>query len=57
VKPLIARRGTQDGSGLGAQRRVVERAFAHLHQRDPIERDLGSDKASTVVQVRPIGPT
>ncbi|MET7737627.1 IS5 family transposase [Streptomyces sp. NPDC005402] len=31
VKPLIARRGTEHGSGLGTQRRVVERAFAHLY--------------------------
>ena len=31
VKPVIARRGTEHGSGLGAQRWVVERAFAHLH--------------------------
>nr|WP_246150359.1 IS5 family transposase [Streptomyces qinzhouensis] len=31
VKPLIARRGTEHGSGLGAQRWVVERTFAHLH--------------------------
>ncbi|MFF2075884.1 IS5 family transposase [Kitasatospora sp. NPDC058162] len=31
VKPQIARRGTELGSGLGAQRWVVERAFAHLH--------------------------
>ncbi|MFE3654554.1 transposase [Streptomyces sp. NPDC057579] len=31
VKPLIARRGTERGSGLGTQRWVVERAFAHLH--------------------------
>ncbi|MFD7703383.1 IS5 family transposase [Streptomyces caelestis] len=31
VKPLIARRGTEHGSGLGSQRWVVERAFAHLH--------------------------
>ncbi len=31
MKPLIARRGTEHGSGLGAQRWVVERAFAHLH--------------------------
>lgn len=28
VKPLIARRGAEHGSGLGAQRWVVERAFA-----------------------------
>jgi hypothetical protein len=31
VKPLIARRGTEHGSGTGAQRCVMERAFAHLH--------------------------
>ena len=31
VKPLIARRGTEHGSGLGKQRWVVERAFAHRH--------------------------
>ncbi|WP_442816109.1 hypothetical protein [Streptomyces sp. NBC_01233] len=32
VKPLIARRGTRHDAGLGAQRRVVERAFAHVHR-------------------------
>ncbi|GAA4996210.1 hypothetical protein GCM10023205_81730 [Yinghuangia aomiensis] len=32
MKPLIARRGTGHGSGLGTQRWVVERAFAHLHR-------------------------
>jgi transposase len=31
VKPLIARRSTSHGSGLGRQRWVVERTFAHLH--------------------------
>lgn len=31
VKPLVARRGTEYGSGPGTQRWVVERAFAHLH--------------------------
>lgn len=31
VKPPVARRGTEHGSGLGTQRWVVERAFAHLH--------------------------
>lgn len=31
MKPVIARRGTEHGSALGTQRRVVERAFAHLH--------------------------
>lgn len=31
VKPIIARRGTENGSGLGKQRWVVERSFAWLH--------------------------
>lgn len=31
MKPVIARRGTEHGSGLGTQRWVVERAFVHLH--------------------------
>ena len=30
MKPKIARRGTGHGSGLGAQRGVVERTCAHL---------------------------
>jgi transposase len=32
IEPLIARRGEEHGSGLGAQRWVVERSFAWLHQ-------------------------
>ena len=31
-RPVIARRQTEHGSGLGAVRWVVERTFAHLHQ-------------------------
>jgi len=31
VKPMIARRGTEHGSGLGRWRWVVERTFAWLH--------------------------
>jgi transposase len=31
VKPMIARRNTENGSGLGRQRWVVERTFAWLH--------------------------
>ena len=31
VKPIIARRGTEYGSGLGRWRWVVERTFARLH--------------------------
>lgn len=41
VKPMIARRGTEHGSGLGTQRWVVERAFAHLHWFLKLPRDLG----------------
>jgi transposase len=31
ITPQLARRGTPHGSGLGRQRWVVERGFAHLH--------------------------
>jgi len=31
ITPVIARRGTANGSGLGRERWVVERGFAHLH--------------------------
>jgi transposase len=31
VQPMIARRGSEHGSGLGRERWVVERTFAHLH--------------------------
>src|SRR3990170_965112 len=31
IKPVIARRGTEHGSGLGRYRWVVERTFAWLH--------------------------
>jgi transposase len=31
ITPVIARRSVKHGSGLGTQRRVVERGFAHLH--------------------------
>jgi transposase len=31
ITPIIARRGVAHGSGLGRQRWVVERGFAHLH--------------------------
>ena len=32
ITPVIARRNTTHGSGLGSVRWVVERTFAHLHQ-------------------------
>ncbi len=31
VTPVIARRGTEHGSGIGTERWVVERTFSHLH--------------------------
>jgi transposase len=31
ITPVIARHGTANGSGLGRQRWVLERGFAHLH--------------------------
>jgi transposase len=31
IKPVIARRGDEHGSGLGSERWVVERTFAWLH--------------------------
>jgi hypothetical protein len=31
IAPIIARRGTAHGSGLGVHRRVVEQSFALLH--------------------------
>lgn len=45
VKPQIARRGTEHGPGLGTQRWVVERAFAHLHwfRRQRIRREIRDD--------------
>ncbi|NGO67700.1 IS5 family transposase [Streptomyces sp. SB3404] len=45
VKPLIARRGTEHGFGLGAQRWVVVRALAHLHwfRRLRIRREIRDD--------------
>jgi transposase len=45
VKPVIARRHTENGSGLGRERWVVERTFAWLHNlrllRIRYERDPG----------------
>jgi transposase len=43
IKPTIARRGTEHGSGLGVYRWVIERSFSWLHQfrrlRTRYERD------------------
>jgi len=33
IKPLIARRQTEHGSGLGRERWVVERTISHLHNK------------------------
>ncbi|MFB6750305.1 MULTISPECIES: hypothetical protein [unclassified Streptomyces] len=45
MKPLIARRVTEHGSGLGTQRWVAERALAHLHRvrRLPIRWEIRDD--------------
>ncbi len=32
IQPVIARRATENGSGLGKERWVVERTISHLHQ-------------------------
>jgi transposase len=33
IRPLIARRSTKHGSGLGRERWVVERTISHLHNK------------------------
>jgi transposase len=45
IKPIIARRQTEHGSGLGRHRWVVERTFAWLHNRRrlPIRTDRRDD--------------
>ena len=40
VKPVIARRGTEHGSGLGRERWVVERTFAWLHNLRRLQNPL-----------------
>jgi transposase len=45
VKPVIARRQTDHGSGLGRHRWVVERTFAWLHNRRLLIR---TDRATPV---------
>ncbi|SDM73915.1 hypothetical protein SAMN04489726_3149 [Allokutzneria albata] len=45
IKPLIARRGTEHGSGLGIHRWVIEQTFALLHwfRRLRIRREIRDD--------------
>ncbi|MFJ8690730.1 MULTISPECIES: hypothetical protein [Micromonospora] len=45
VSPVIARRGTGHGSGLGTRRRVIEQTIALLHwfRRLRIRRDFRDD--------------
>ncbi|WP_425464777.1 transposase [Nonomuraea terrae] len=45
IRPLIARRGTEHGSGLGKQRWVVEQTFALMHafRRLRIRREVRAD--------------
>jgi transposase len=49
IKPVIARRGSEHGSGLGVYRWVVERTFGWLHQfrrlRTRYERDPAMHEA------------
>jgi transposase len=52
VKPLIARRGTEHGSGLGTQRWVVKRAFAHL----PGSAACGSTGRYATTSTKPSSP-
>jgi transposase len=40
ITPIIARRGTERGSGLGTRRWVVEAAFALLHSFRRLRMDL-----------------
>ncbi|GIH78218.1 hypothetical protein Plo01_46470 [Planobispora longispora] len=49
IRPLIARRGTEHGSGLGEQRWVVEQAFALLH----LSAACGSAGRSAPTSTRP----
>jgi transposase len=53
VKPLIARRQTGHGSGLGRHRWVVERTFAWLHNR----RRLLSAPTATTTSTKASSPS
>jgi transposase len=52
VKPVLARRGTEHGSGLGTQRWVVKRALAHLRWF----RRLRSAGRSATTSTKPSSP-
>lgn len=65
IKPVIARCGTQHGSGLGRQRWVVERTFTWLHQfrrlrirweRDPEQHITLLYLAATIICWRRLQP-
>lgn len=65
IKPVIARCGTQHGSGLGRQRWVVERTFTWLHQfrrlrirweRDPEQHIALLYLAATIICWRHLQP-
>src|SRR6188472_1442976 len=53
IKPLIARRLTEHGSGMGRERWVVERSFAWLHHA------AGSSSATTAAptSTKPSSPS
>jgi transposase len=54
IRPLIARRNTEHGSGLGTQRWVVERAFALLHhfRRLRIRWEIRDDMHEALLSLR-----
>ena len=56
VKPVIARRGRDHGSGLGRERWVVERTFAHKHDAPASETARRSSNASRTPS-SPTGPS
>jgi transposase len=50
IKPVIARRDTEHGSGLGTYRWVIERSLSWLHRRDPaVRRAVGSDASQRII--------
>jgi transposase len=56
IKAMLARRGTEHGSGLGVYRWVIERSFSWLHQfrrlRTRYERDPKCTKHSCTSAAR-----
>ncbi|WP_149113943.1 hypothetical protein [Limnoglobus roseus] len=51
IEPVLARRGTGHGSGLGTQRYVVEQALAAIHQNRRLK--VRYDKRADIHQAFP----